>query len=143
MHCGRDLHWQAGHCGATFAEAQLLAQEAAARAARAASEAAARAASEAAALAAPGGELDIFRTSAMTGAMYQVQLFVDGRLAGQINNGKSLRMKLPEGRRTIEARGGGLSRSVTVDVRVGATVRFKMYFSAFGILGGGLVLKPA
>jgi hypothetical protein len=124
MHCRRELHWQAGHCGATIAEARRLADKAAAS----------RAAS---------GDVAIIRTSAMTGNGYNVQVFVDGQLAANIGNGKSVRLSLPAGRRVIEARGGGLSRKVTVDVLGGKTVSFRMYFSNWGILGGGLVLKPA
>jgi hypothetical protein len=142
MHCRHDLHWKDGHCGATSAEAQRLAQEAQ----RLAQKAATLAASEAAALAAARatcGQLDVVRSRKMTGWCYSVELFVDGRLSGKVGNGQSVQINIPAGRRTIEARGGGLRGKLKVDVQTGQTSRVKVYFSDLGFLGGGLVVKPA
>jgi len=104
------------------------------------------AAAEAAALAAARatrGQLDVIRSRKMTGWCYSVELFVDGRLSGNVGNGQSVQISMPAGRRTIEARGGGLSGKLQVDVQTGQTSRVKVYFSDLGFLGGGLVVKPA
>lgn len=90
------------------------------------------------------GKLVIMRSSALTGAMHPVHVFVDGQVIGEVVNGGTLTLELPVGQRQVEVRGhGGMSRSATIDIRQGATANYKMYFSSLGILGGGLNFKPA
>ena len=75
--------------------------------------------------------------------MHAVRVTVDGEFRGEVKNGGTLALDLPAGDRVVQVSGGGLSREVTVPVPDGKTVRFEMYFSAWGALGGGLNLKPA
>jgi DNA-directed RNA polymerase subunit RPC12/RpoP len=89
------------------------------------------------------GKLQIIRSSGLTGAMYAVRVEIDGEFMGELRNGGSLSLDLPVGCRIVEVSGGGMSRKVSVEVRDGKTARFELYFSAWGILGGGLNLNPA
>lgn len=89
------------------------------------------------------GELVLMRSSAVTGGMHPVEVRVDGELLGELRNGGQMTLELETGPRAVEVSGGGMSRKVTVDVRDGETQRYQLYFSAWGILGGGLNLKPA
>jgi hypothetical protein len=90
------------------------------------------------------GKLAIMRPSAITGAMHPVHVFVDGQVIGEVKNGDTLTLELPIGERRVEVRGhGGMSRSATIDIQQSKTITYRMYFSALGILGGGLNFKPA
>lgn len=89
------------------------------------------------------GKLNIVRESKVTGIMYAVQVTVDGQPMGKIWNGGALTLELPAGHRQIDVRGGGLSRSTTVQIGEGQTSQYQMYFSEWGFLGGGLNFKPA
>jgi len=89
------------------------------------------------------GKLAIIRTSAITGEMYAVQVFVDGELMGEVNDGTTLTLELPAGRHTAKVVGGGMSRQATIGIADGKTTRYQMYFSNWGFLGGGLNFKPA
>ena len=83
------------------------------------------------------------RSSAMTGAMYAVQVIVDGQLMGEVKNGDTLTLELPAGQRTVRVGGGGMSRDATIGIADGIATRYQMYFSNWGFLGGGLNFKPA
>jgi RNA polymerase subunit RPABC4/transcription elongation factor Spt4 len=89
------------------------------------------------------GKLVIIRSSVMTGAMYAVQVVVDGQLMGKVKNGGTLTVELPAGQRTVKVSGGGMSRDATISIADGKTTRYQMYFSNWGFLGGGLNFKPA
>jgi ribosomal protein L40E len=89
------------------------------------------------------GKLVIMRSSAMTAAMYAVQVVVDGQLMGEVKNGGTITLDLPAGQRKVEVRGGGMSRAASIRIVDGQTTRYQMYFSAWGFLGGGLNFKPA
>lgn len=89
------------------------------------------------------GKLVIMRPSALTGAMHPIHVFVDGQVVGEVANGGTVTIELPVGQRQVEVRGhGGMSRSVAIDIRQGATVSYQLYFSSLGILGGGVKFKP-
>lgn len=87
------------------------------------------------------GKLIVHRLSGMTGAMYAVQIMVDNQLMGEIANGRTVTLELPVGQRAIEVSGGGMSRRATVTIADGQTTRCRLYFSAWGVLGGGLILE--
>ena len=89
------------------------------------------------------GKLVIIRSSAVTGGIYAVRVTVDGKLVGEVGNGGSITLELPAGQRRVEVKGGGLSNSAIIPIADGQTTRFQMYFSVWGILGGGLNFKPA
>jgi hypothetical protein len=89
------------------------------------------------------GKLVIIRSSAMTGAMYAVQVVVDGQLMGEVKNGGTLTLELPAGHRTVQITGGGMSREASIAIADGETTRYQMYFSNWGFLGGGLNFNPA
>lgn len=89
------------------------------------------------------GKLEIIRSSAMTGAMYAVKVEVDGKTVGEIGNGGTLLLELPAGERNVRVRGGGMSRTATVNITTGQTTCYQTYFSELGLLGGGLNFKPA
>jgi len=75
--------------------------------------------------------------------MHVVRVSVDGEFMGEMKGGGTLTLDVAAGARVVEVSGGGLSRTVTVNIDDGKTVRFEMYFSNWGALGGGLNLKPA
>ncbi len=89
------------------------------------------------------GTLELIRASGFTGAMYAVQVSVDGEFLGELRNGGILTLDLPAGERLVELSGGGLSREAEVTIHDGETTRYQLYFSAWGALGGGLNFKPA
>lgn len=89
------------------------------------------------------GKLVIMRSSAITGGMYAVHVVVDGQLMDEVKNGGTITLELPAGQHKVEVSGGGLSNSATVRIADGQATRYKMYFSAWGVLGGGLNFKPA
>jgi hypothetical protein len=89
------------------------------------------------------GKLVLMRSSAVTGGIHPVEVRVDGELRGELRNGGQMTLELEAGPREVEVRGGGLSRSVAITITDGETQRYQLYFSAWGILGGGLNLKPA
>lgn len=62
---------------------------------------------------------------------------------GEVRNGGSITLDLPAGQRRVEVSGGGLSNSAIISIADGQTTRYEMYFSVWGILGGGLNFKPA
>lgn len=76
----------------------------------------------------------------MTGAMYAVQIMVDNQLMGEVNNGCTVTLELPAGHHEVEVSGGGLTRRATIRIVDEQTTYCQMYFSAWGILGGGLIL---
>jgi hypothetical protein len=83
------------------------------------------------------------RSSAMTGGIYAVQIVVNGQLMGEVKNGGTIMLDLPVGLNKVQVSGGGLSNSSTVRIVDGQATRYQVYFSAWGILGGGLNFKPA
>ncbi len=91
----------------------------------------------------PVGKLVVVRSSAMTGSMYAVRVTVGGELFGEVKNGGQLDIDLPAGRHEVKVRGGGLSNSAIIQIVDGKTTRYQMYFSEWGIFGGGLNFKPA
>ncbi len=42
-----------------------------------------------------------------------------------------------------KVKGGGMSRSASIAIHDGKTVKYQMYFSSLGIFGGGRNFKPA
>ena len=91
----------------------------------------------------PVGKLVIVRLSAMTGSMYAVRVTVGGELFGEVKNGGQVTVELPDGKHKVKVAGGGLSNSAVVNIVGAKTTRFQMYFSEWGIFGGGLNFKPA
>ena len=89
------------------------------------------------------GRLAIIRSSKMNGAMYAVQVAVDGELVGEVNNGDTLFVELPAGQHTVQVSGGFMSRDASITIGDGEETRYQMYFSNWGFLGGGLNFKPA
>jgi hypothetical protein len=88
--------------------------------------------------------LVIMRPSAITGAMHPIHVFVDRQVVGDIKNGSTATFELLTGERRLEVRGhGGMSRTTVINVQENQTVTYEVSFSALGILGGGLKLKPA
>lgn len=75
--------------------------------------------------------------------MYAVRVVVDGQLMGEVKNGGTLTLELPAGQRTVHVSGGGMSRDAIIGIADGQTTRYQMYFSTWGVLGGGLNFKPA
>ncbi|MGZ5459943.1 MAG: hypothetical protein ACXW5U_10800 [Thermoanaerobaculia bacterium] len=75
--------------------------------------------------------------------MYAIQMTIDGQPAGEIKKGDSVTFDLLAGDHQVDVRGGGLSNSAAFQILDGQATRYEMYFSPFGILGGGLKLKPA
>jgi hypothetical protein len=84
----------------------------------------------------------VSRTSTATGGMYEVEVAINGRRAGAVYGDQSLELQLRPGRYVMEVAGGGLSNSLKFTVEPGERLEFEMYFSNWGILGGGLVLRP-
>jgi len=93
----------------------------------------------------PGGagQLLLIRRPAMTGAMYSVKVAVDGQPVGEIKNDATLRVALLAGEHRVDIRGGGMSDTAEVKIQDGQQTPYDVSFSAFGILGGGLKLKPS
>jgi hypothetical protein len=93
----------------------------------------------------PGGagQFILWRKTALTGEMYAIQITIDGQPAGEIKKGGSVTFDLLAGDHQVDVRGGGLSNSAVFQIIDGQATRYEMSFSAFGILGGGLKLKPA
>lgn len=89
------------------------------------------------------GKLIVVRHPKVTGTMYEVKVFVDDHLMCEIDNGERSTLELPVGDRRVEVSGGGMTRAITINIQEGATVRYQLYFSDLGILGGGLNFKPA
>jgi len=89
------------------------------------------------------GKLSISRKASVTGSQHFVQVVVDGKQVGEIRDGGNLTLDLAPGTRVIEVGGGGLSRRLEVSIVEGEVLRYQIYFSAWGILGGGLQLRPA
>src|SRR4051794_22935664 len=83
------------------------------------------------------GWLVINRTSKFTGFLNSVKVSVNGQPAGTVANGGSITLELPAGQHFVEVRGGLLSNSATVFIGPGQTTAFQMFFSEWGILGGG------
>jgi hypothetical protein len=76
--------------------------------------------------------------------MHPVLVLVDGQAIGDVRNGSTLTLDLSIGQRQVEVRGhGGMSRSATIDIQQSKTITYQLFFSALGILGGGLNFKPA
>lgn len=74
--------------------------------------------------------------------MYSIQLIVDGKPVGELKSGARFSVDLSAGTHSVQVAGGGLSKAVTITAPKGATVRYETYFSNWGILGGGLNLRP-
>jgi hypothetical protein len=89
------------------------------------------------------GKLSISRKASTTGSLHFVQVVVDGKQVGEIRDGGNLTLDLAPGTHMIEVGGGGLSRRLEVSIVEGEVLRYQMYFNAWGILGGGLQLRPA
>lgn len=87
-------------------------------------------------------KLIITRKSSATGFMYSVQVIVDGKPVGELKSGATYAFDLLPGSHSVQVAGGGLSREVTITIAKGATVRYQTYFSNWGLLGGGLNLRP-
>ena len=92
----------------------------------------------------PGGagQLTIVRSSAMTGAMYSVEITIDGQPVGEVKNGSTVTFDLLAGEHQLDVQGGGLSNSAVVRILDGQATKYQMSFSSLGVLGGGLKLKP-
>ena len=88
------------------------------------------------------GTLIISRKSGTTGFMYSLQVVADGKQVGDLKSGVSFTLDLPAGEHAIQVAGGGLSKQVVVTVVEGQVLRYQTYFSAWGLLGGGLNLRP-
>lgn len=89
------------------------------------------------------GTLVIMRASAMTAAMYAVEVILAGKVVGKVKNGGTLTVQLPAGQHQVQVRGGGLKNAATVRISGGKTTQYEMSFSMWGALGGGLIFKPA
>lgn len=87
------------------------------------------------------GDLVIERATAATGFLYPVTVFIDGAEVAQLGNGESRTFLLPAGKHLIEVNGGMMKNKLEVKISPNQTYRCVTYFSALGILGGGLVLK--
>ena len=75
--------------------------------------------------------------------MHSVQVIVDGKQVGEMKGeGYSITLDLAPGKRVVEVGGGGLSRRIEVTIVEGEVLRYQMYFSVWGVLGGGLQLRP-
>src|SRR3954467_11793605 len=78
------------------------------------------------------GRLSIFRSSAMTGRGYAVQVFVGGSLAGEIRDGATLHLELAAGQHRVRVKGGGLSREASVRIEDGKATKYIAFFSNWG-----------
>lgn len=87
------------------------------------------------------GAIAVLRATSLTGIMYPISIAINGRPAGELPNGGQLSIELPAGSHRLEASGGMMTRSIEVQVVDGREERFQVYFSAWGVLGGGLILK--
>jgi hypothetical protein len=84
------------------------------------------------------GTLVILRKAATCGSFHSVQVTVDEQPRGEVKDGGVLRIELPTGAHFVQVGGGGLSRTATITIDKGQTLRCQTYFSAWGALGGGL-----
>jgi hypothetical protein len=89
------------------------------------------------------GKLTLVRHGKATGFMFDVKVFVDDHPMVEIENGGRVTLDLPVGQRRVDVSAGGMTRSAIIDIRQGETVRYQVYFSEWGILGGGLNFKSA
>lgn len=87
------------------------------------------------------GTLIIMRSSAITGVMSPITIVVDEKPQGELRNGQTLTISLPRGKHTLQATGGLLSKSTTIDITDGCEARYQVRFSNWGILGGGLIIE--
>ncbi len=83
----------------------------------------------------------ISRIATTTGCMYEVTVSINGQKAGAVSGDQSLILQLQPGAYVMKVAGGGLSNSLTLTVERNQPLEFEMYFSNWGILGGGLVLR--
>jgi hypothetical protein len=95
-------------------------------------------------VASPGGagQLVISRSTALTGARYDVKIVIDGQAVCEIAKGGAATFELLAGPHRVDVSGGGLSSAATIQIVDGVTYRYHLDFSAFGALGGGLRFKP-
>lgn len=84
----------------------------------------------------------ITRSAALTGAMYEVKIVIDGRAVGELVRGGTATFDLLAGLHRVEVSGGGLSNAATIKIFDGIACRYHLDFSALGVLGGGLKFKP-
>ena len=88
------------------------------------------------------GELIITRKGKAAGWGSAVQIVVDGQLVGEVKNSKMFQVKLSAGEHNVSVQGGGLSNKANIIIEESKATRYVMYFSEWGILGGGLNFKP-
>ena len=79
------------------------------------------------------GRVIIQRPRQYAGSGVFVQVFVDGKHAGHIAPSDRIVLELPSGPRTIQVRGGFVSRTLEVRVKEGKTRRFTVTFSTFNV----------
>ena len=89
----------------------------------------------------PTATLFLARAKSATGFIYGVTITLDGQLIGTLQENERLTVKVSIGVHTIEVRGGGLHRSQTLAADSAQVLEFETYFSNWGILGGGLILR--
>ena len=87
------------------------------------------------------GLVTVCRTKTATGGTYSVQVSINGQISGKVFAGERLEFPLPPGDYSMRVEGGGLSSSVQFFILPRKRLEFETYFSNWGILGGGLVLR--
>lgn len=86
--------------------------------------------------------LVLSRSRSATGGSHTIAVTLDGEPIGNLNEGDTLTVKITRGQHTIHFGGGGLYRSQTITTQSGQVLEFETYFSNWGIIGGGVILRP-
>ena len=87
-------------------------------------------------------KLVLFRKRSATASMFEVAVSVDQQIVGHLNENDALTVMVDPGEHAVEVSGGSLRRSQLFSVAPAEVLEFKTYFSNWGVLGGGLILRP-
>ena len=75
------------------------------------------------------------------GTLHPIEVFVDGTSNGVLDrNTPSLSLDLSPGTHATYMRGGGLKKTKEFSLAPGSRESYMVYFSSFGVLGGGLII---
>ena len=88
------------------------------------------------------GMIVLHRKATWSGFMCSIHVTVDGIEKGKLNAFEEIKFEVAPGEHIIKVSAGGLRNSLRVDINCGESLRFETDYSDWGILGGGLNLKP-
>jgi hypothetical protein len=87
------------------------------------------------------GSIEIFRKAKMTGAMYPVAISLDGKKVGSVKGNETFQFRAAPGAHSLHVEGGGLKKTISINITEDQHLKFQTEFSDMGLLGGGLKLE--